>query len=257
MPPPAQQVDPDASVSGGTGTVFPDLDVITIVSGNDDVPLDARYRDLGPWCMNYAILGELKRSPSRRLLEDGDNLILMKGPGRKQILNSMRQAMVQAERQATLVFHRPDNHNTEIELVAACGVFWVRATAIKDVLLPESKKSSTEDDWRARAHAAYLGLVDARADEIAADAASWDTLDSDDEAPQNGSNVHFERRHKVLANLPETLISADEVKQLSRIIKLDWSAVMVLESATSDLAWAEIGNMTKRRITQILAGHST
>ncbi|KAF8345766.1 hypothetical protein F5887DRAFT_155239 [Amanita rubescens] len=108
-------LDPDRSITGGKGqfiTLFPDLGIARIGEDTDV----------------WLLLCELKRSPRRaymkQSLELGSN-------GWQDLLEKMRTAISQVQRQAFIALHKEDDA-TEIFLLAACGPFWTYVFASRE-----------------------------------------------------------------------------------------------------------------------------
>jgi len=124
-----KDLDPDQSITAGKGqfiTLIPDLGIARI--GED--------KDV------WLLLCELKRSPRRAYMKQG---MEFESGGWTDLLDKMKIAISQVQRQAFIALHDKDNA-TKIFLLAACGPFWSYVSVSREALTSETTSDQGELD---------------------------------------------------------------------------------------------------------------
>lgn len=200
--------------SNHKGTLYPDVSVLRYLVGADSNFRAVSRNDMNHTAVDYLVCAELKRSVKREHIQRG-----LKDEGQtrrsyKVLLKFLRDATVQAERQAFVAMKRPGVVNSDIVLIAASGPLWMWCLARRATLLGAYSKMEMEVVLQ---EAESERVEDREAEEVGAD---LDDLEGDD-----GYNPN--------ATAPFDVISAQEVLR-SEGHTLPWSRVVMLNTRESE-----------------------
>jgi len=148
LPPPslaAASVDADGTMTASRhkGTVYPDISILRYLLGtNKDfqtfIPKNMEHK-----VVDYLVCAELKRSIRRAYIKKG---ITLWDKGYTDLVGSLRNAALQATRQAFVAMKRPGQTNSDIILFAAAGPFWMWCLVSRNQVLGFFTKDKAVED---------------------------------------------------------------------------------------------------------------
>lgn len=205
--------------------MYPDLELISLCEFPNPRQITS-FTQVKSEIINYLILVELKRSPSRRFLSNPSPDAGTLHQGRNAVAQHITKAMQQVELQAAAMYRHSLSQTTNIILIAGAGPFWsfveVSKTQIVQTIEPDLDAAALielhamgkEEDMQEEAEVAVLEELE-------------------------GQEAVEEAAVPLVIQYYENLIPAlaDIIDDTSR---LRWSSVMVLNTPTSDSALSKI-----------------
>lgn len=194
------------------GTVYPDISVLRYLLGVNNFRT-LTCNNMGHQEIDYLVCAELKRSIKRAYIRQG---LKAWNTGYKALLDPLRNAAVQAKRQAFVAMKRPGQTNSDIILIAAVGPFWMWCLANRSQLFDTFRGHTVED--------ILDDTQEAREDDILDESELID--DADDESSESFTPVS------------SALLSPMSKEQIFRGHRenLHWSDPVMLDTELSEAA---------------------
>ena len=108
------------------GTVYPDISVLRYLLCSNENFQTFTASNMEHRVVDYLVCAELKRSIKRAYIKQG---ITLWEQGYTDLTKSLRNAAIQATRQAFVAMKRPGQTNSDIILFVASGPFWMWCSA--------------------------------------------------------------------------------------------------------------------------------